>query len=61
MRAIANISLVLGLTPWIFREYVPVSQNWLHAVCGFLFGLYIAIMLFGLRGARRCGITDSEK
>jgi len=53
LRAVANISLILGLTPWIFREYIPLSQNWLHAVCGFLLGLFITINLFWLRRARR--------
>ncbi len=46
---IANISLVIGLLLWNFREYVwasnPVARDLLHAVCGFLLGLSITINL----------------
>ena len=51
---LANVSLVLGLTPWIFREYLPVNHNWLDAFCGFFLGLSVTINLFCLRAARRC-------
>jgi hypothetical protein len=51
---IANVSLVLGLTPWIFREYITVNHNWLDAFCGFFLGLSVTINLFCLRAARRC-------
>jgi len=51
---IANFSLVLGLTPWIFREYIPVNHNWLDAFCGFFLGLSITINLYCLCAARRC-------
>jgi hypothetical protein len=51
---LANVSLVLGLTPWIFREYFPVNHNWLDAFCGFFLGLSVTINLFCLRAARRC-------
>lgn len=60
LRAIANVSLVIGLLLWIFVH--PTGQferNWLHAVCGFLLGMSITINLFGLRSARRCGFTGS--
>ncbi len=51
---IANFSLVLGLVPWIFREYITINHNWLDAFCGFFLGLSITINLFCLRAARRC-------
>jgi len=51
--AIANFSLVLGLLPWIFREYIHVSHNWLDASCGFFLGLSITINLYCVRAARR--------
>ncbi|MGA2988166.1 MAG: hypothetical protein ABSG32_30675 [Terriglobia bacterium] len=52
--AIANFSLVLGLLPWIFREYIHVSHNWLDASRGFFIGLSITVNLWALRRARRC-------
>lgn len=51
---LANLSLVLGLTPWIFREYITFNHNWLDAFCGFFLGLSITINLSCLRAARRC-------
>jgi len=46
---IANISLVIGLLLWNFREYIlasnPLERDLLHAVCGFLLGLSITINL----------------
>jgi H+/Cl- antiporter ClcA len=51
---IANVALILGLVPWVFREYITFNHNWLDAFCGFFMGLYITIMLFCLRAARRC-------
>ncbi len=52
--AIANSSLVLGLLPWIFREYIHVGHNWLDASCGFFLGLSITINLWAVRRNRRC-------
>ncbi|MGO8933936.1 MAG: hypothetical protein ACLPLZ_00445 [Terracidiphilus sp.] len=51
---LANLSLVLGLMPWIFREYITFNHNWLDAFSGFFLGLSITINLFCLRAARRC-------
>jgi hypothetical protein len=51
---LANLSLVLGLMPWIFREYITFNHNWLDAFCGFFLGLSITINLCCLRAARRC-------
>jgi len=51
---IANIALILGLAPWIFRESIHVNHDWLDAYFGFCMGLYITISLFCLRAARRC-------
>ena len=46
---IANVSLVIGLLLWNFREYIlasnPLERDLLHAVCGFLLGLSITINL----------------
>ncbi|MFZ0302450.1 MAG: hypothetical protein WAL75_07185 [Terracidiphilus sp.] len=58
---IANIALVLGLVPWIFREYIHISHSWLDAYCGFCMGLSVTINLYCLRAARRCrpGQTQS--
>jgi hypothetical protein len=64
---IANIALILGILllnserwNWVHLSN-QVELNWLDATTGFLFGLYIAIMLFGLRGARRCRASEPEK
>lgn len=51
---IANAALVLGLLPWIFREYIAVNRNWLEAYCGFFLGLSVTINLLCLRAGRRC-------
>ncbi len=56
---IANASLVLGLTPWIFREYIHINHNWLDAFCGFFLGLAITINLLCLRAACRCRENQS--
>ncbi len=58
---IAYLSFILGILLWNSERWNWVygfSQfelNWLHAFTGFFFGLYIAIILFGLRSVRRCG------
>lgn len=54
LRAIANASLVLGLTPWIFREYLHVNSNWLHAFCGIFLGVSIAANFFWIGLAHQC-------
>ena len=56
---IANLSLVLGLVPWIFRDSITFNHNWLDAFCGFFIGLSITINLCCLRAARRCGEIHS--
>ena len=56
---IANAALVLGLVPWVFRESIPVSHDWLDSWCGFLLGLNVTINLFCLRVARRCPRTQA--
>jgi hypothetical protein len=64
---IANLSLILGMLLWNAVRWnwihvsSPFERNWLDAIRGFLFGLYIAISLFGLRSARRCDAADSVK
>jgi hypothetical protein len=64
---VANLSLIFGILllnsarwGWIHLSS-QFERNWLDAICGFLFGLYITIIVFGLRGACRCGTTDSGK
>jgi hypothetical protein len=54
LRAIANVSLVLGLLPYVFRESIHLNPNWLHAFCGFFVGLSITMNLFVLHLSRRC-------
>jgi hypothetical protein len=62
MRAIANVSLIIGLLLWVFvHPSGPFERNWLHAACGFLLGLSITISLFGLRSARRCRFAETGK
>jgi hypothetical protein len=51
---IANTALVVGLLPWVFREYITFNHNWLDAFCGFFIGLSITVNLFCLRATRRC-------
>ena len=55
LRAIANASLVLGLAPWVFREYILINQSWLHAWCGVLCGISIVANLFAFRHTRCYG------
>jgi hypothetical protein len=62
---IANVSFILGILlsnserwDWV-HGLSQFELNWFHAFSGFFLGLYIAIILFGLRGARRCGATSS--
>ncbi|MEI9970313.1 MAG: hypothetical protein WDM87_17480 [Terracidiphilus sp.] len=52
--AFANFSLVLGLLPWVFREYIPFNHNWLDAFCGFFIGISITLNLYCVRAGRRC-------
>ena len=62
---VANLALILGILLWnsVRWNWIhPSSQielNCLHAFTGFCFGLYITIVLFGLRGVRRCGIINA--
>jgi hypothetical protein len=64
---IAYLSFILGILLWNSERWNWVhgfsqfERNWLDAFTGFFFGLYIAIVVFGLRGARRCGATGSVK
>jgi hypothetical protein len=63
----ANISFILGILLWNSERWnwvhglSPLELNCLHACTGLFFGLYIAILLVGVRGARRCGVADSQK
>jgi hypothetical protein len=63
---IANVSLILGILLWTAERWNWVNassqfeQNWLDAFTGFFFSLYIGIVLFGLRGARRCHASEPE-
>ena len=67
LMVIANVSFILGILLWNSERWNWVhgigqmELNWLHGFTGFFFGLYIAIILFGLRGSRRCGLTESGK
>ena len=64
---IANLALILGILLWNSERWnwthglSQIEMNLLHAITGFFFGLYIAMILFGLRCARRCGITEAGK
>ncbi len=58
-QVIANVSLILGILlsnaerlGWI-QHPSPFEHDWLDAIAGFLFGLYIAVALLGMWGARR--------
>jgi hypothetical protein len=63
----ANVSFIVGILLWNSERWnwvhglSQIELNWLHAFTGFFFGLYIAIMFFGLRGARRCRASEPEK
>jgi membrane associated rhomboid family serine protease len=54
---IANISFIFAILLWNSERwnwvqgFSRIQLNWLHAITGFLFGLYIAILLC----SRRCG------
>jgi hypothetical protein len=64
---VANLSLIFGILLWNSAQWGWIhlssqfEQNWLDAITGFLFGLYIAIALLGMWRARRCGATGSVK
>jgi hypothetical protein len=64
---IAYIAFILGILLWNSERWNWVhgfSQfelNCLHAFTGLLFGLYIAIILFGLRGARHCDPSEGAQ
>jgi hypothetical protein len=52
---IANLCLVAGLLPRLFPEPAsPQTRMVLHAACGVLLGIAIAMNLSGLRLSRRC-------
>jgi hypothetical protein len=60
---IGNLSLILGILLWNSERWnwihtsSQVELNWLHALTGFLFGLYIAIIFMNaskMRGQRHC-------
>jgi hypothetical protein len=53
VRFIANLSLLLGLLPIVFRQELHVYQEALDAFCGFFLGISITANLCGLRCARR--------
>lgn len=62
---VANLSLIFGILlsnserwGWIHPSS-HFEQNWLDAITGFLFGLYITITLLGIWGARRRCDTGS--
>jgi hypothetical protein len=56
---IANLSFILAILLWNSKRWGWIhlsssfEQNWLDAICGFLFGLYIAVNLFSLWCGRR--------
>lgn len=56
---IANVALILGLMPWVFRQSIMVNHDWLDAWCGFFMGLSVTINLVCLRAARRCPRTQA--
>jgi hypothetical protein len=64
---IADISFILGILLWNSERWNWVhgfSQfelNWLHAFTGFFFGLYIAIIILGLRPVCRNRAIGSGK
>jgi len=60
--ALANISLVIGLLLWLFVHPAgQIEQNWLHAICGFLLGVSIAVNLLNFWHSSRCGNTEAGK
>jgi len=64
---VANLSLIFGILLWNSERWnwiqrsSQLERNWLDAITGFLFGLYIAISLFGLWGTRRRCARKPEK
>jgi hypothetical protein len=67
LMVIANISLILGILSsnaqrWnLVHGFSQMEVNWLDAFAGFFLSLYITITFLGLRGVRRCGLTDSGR
>ncbi len=65
--AVANLFLIFGILLWNSERWgwihpsSPFERNWLDAITGFLFGLYITIMLLRMWGARRRGDCESGK
>lgn len=55
LMAIGNLCLSAGLLVNLFVHPAGTfARNWSHAISGFLLGLGIATMLFGVLRARRC-------
>ena len=47
--------LAAGLALWILANRTSLHQPWLHAVCGFLMGLSIAMNVGALAKGRNSG------
>jgi hypothetical protein len=67
LMVVANISFILGILSlnaqrwnWV-HGFSQMEVNWLDAFAGFFLGLYITIMLLGMRRVRRCSLTDYGK
>ena len=58
----ANLCLAVGLLLSVFVHPAgQIEQNWLHAACGFLLGVSIAVNLFGLLSVGRCSASEAGK
>jgi zinc transporter ZupT len=59
---LANLSLAVGLLLFVFVHPAgQVERNWLHAVCGFLLGVSIAVNLLNFWRSSRSGDTQPGK
>jgi hypothetical protein len=62
---VANLSLILAILLWNSERWNWVhtssqfQKNWLDAITGFLFGLYITINLIILRRRGGCGQSQN--
>jgi hypothetical protein len=55
-----NLSLALALVLWNFTQHFRTRYPWFDGVCGFFFGVSIAINLLTLRRVRRCRTSEAR-
>jgi len=56
MISFGMMCLAIGIVlPWLIHPSTSLEKDWLHGVCGFLYGLSISINIMAVIRQRRCG------